>query len=37
VTTSLKAQPGPLAFSPDGSRLALACPDGTALVWELGN
>jgi WD40 repeat protein len=32
---SITTQPGPLAFSPNGGRLAVACPDGTALVWEL--
>jgi WD40 repeat protein len=34
ISNTFKAQPGPLAFSPDGGRLALACADGTALVWE---
>jgi WD40 repeat protein len=32
---SLYAERGPVTFSPDSRRLALACPDGTALVWEL--
>ena len=36
VVTTIGGEPGPLAFSPDGRRLAVACPDGTVLVWELG-
>ena len=31
----LAGERGPITFSPDGQRLALACPDGTALVWDL--
>jgi WD40 repeat protein len=33
---TLNGERGPITFSPDGQRLALACPDGTALVWDLG-
>jgi WD40 repeat protein len=32
---TVAAQPGPLAFAPDGDTLALACPDSTALLWDL--
>ncbi|HYV36167.1 MAG TPA: WD40 repeat domain-containing protein [Gemmataceae bacterium] len=32
---TLKGDAGPITFSPDSRRLALACPDGTALVWDL--
>ncbi len=32
---SWMAQPGPVALAPDGGKLALACADGTALVWDL--
>jgi WD40 repeat protein len=31
---TLAAEKGPIAFSADGQRLALDCPDGTALVWN---
>jgi WD40 repeat protein len=33
---TITAEAGPLTFSPDSRRLALACQDGTALVWEVG-
>jgi WD40 repeat protein len=32
---TLKTQPGPIAFSPESQKLALACPDGTALIWAI--
>jgi WD40 repeat protein len=35
VVSSLKGERGPITFSPDGQKLALACPDGTALVWDV--
>jgi WD40 repeat protein len=35
VEFKLSGERGPITFSPDGQRLALACPDGTALVWDL--
>ena len=35
VARTLEGEPGPLAFSPDGGRLALCCQNGTALVWDL--
>lgn len=30
-----KGQPGPVAFAPDGRRLAQVCPDGSVLMWEV--
>lgn len=35
VQHTLKTTPGPVAFSPDGRRVAVACPDGTAQVFTL--
>jgi WD40 repeat protein len=35
TTVTIKGEPGPVVLSPDGKRLALACVDGTALLWEL--
>jgi WD40 repeat protein len=32
---SWMGQPGPVALSPDGGKLALAAADGTALMWDL--
>jgi WD40 repeat protein len=32
---TLNGEQGPLAFSPDETTLALACPDGTALLWNV--
>jgi WD40 repeat protein len=32
---TLQGEIGPLIFSPDSRRLAQACPNGTALVWDL--
>ena len=31
----LEGEPGPIAFSPDGRRLAVVCPDGTALIFTV--
>jgi WD40 repeat protein len=35
ILVTLEAQPGPLAFAPDGATLALACADSTALLWDV--